>query len=292
MKHIIIAAWAILFLAIGCKQKETNKENTTITNDPGKKETVKNKPIERKANPYITIGKKDSAGNEIDNGKKKIYLTFDDGPNVGTRIVIDALKEAKIPATFYMIGLHRYGSPVQAALWKEVNTYPFFEVTNHSFTHAYRNNFAKFYADVPGATNDFTRNQDSLQFNNTIIRAPGSNVWRLKGTYIDHKFQQRTVIMDSLYKLGYFITGWDWEWTHYKNKARQTADQLLSEINGLFATQKLNRPNHLVLLTHDMIFADTADAASLKYFFDKLKEDPQFEFRVISQYPGAEGAFK
>jgi peptidoglycan-N-acetylglucosamine deacetylase len=292
MKQLFWAIALLFTFGISCTNKPKEQGGTGTTTADGKKEPTVKKTIDRKANPYITIGKKDSVGNEIDNGKKKIYLTFDDGPNIGTRIVIDALKEAKIPATFYMIGLHCYGSPVQEALWKEVNTYPFFEVTNHSFTHAYRNNFAKFYADVPGATNDFVRNQDSLQFNNTIIRAPGSNVWRLKGTYIDHKFQQRTVVMDSLQKLGYYITGWDWEWTHYKNKARQTADQLLSEINGLFSTQKLNRPNHLVLLTHDMIFADTADAAALKYFFAKLKEDPQFEFRVISQYPGAEGAFK
>ncbi len=289
MKHLS----AFLILGIIFFGACTNNKKNRETNNNGSAEVTKPIANTTPTNPLITPVLRDSAGNQIDNGKPKIYLTFDDGPNPGTRIVIDILKEQKVPATFYMIGVHRYGSPIQQALWKEVNTYPQFEVVNHSFTHAYYNNFAKYYADVNGSVNDFVRNHDSLKFNNTIIRAPGSNVWRLQGTYIDHKFKDRTLIMDSLYKLGYYITGWDWEWTHYKNKARQTPDQLLSEINGMFASNKyLNKPNHLVLLTHDMIFADTADAAKLKDFIIKLKAVPNIEFRVISQYPGAEKAFK
>jgi peptidoglycan-N-acetylglucosamine deacetylase len=291
MKKLVSILFVITIALQSCdNSKKDNGDKTTTSKTEKKEPKITTK--EQVTNPLITIGKKDSVGNEIDNGKKKIYLTFDDGPNPGTRIVIDALKEAKLPATFYMIGLHRYYGPMQENLFKEVNKEPTFEVVNHSFTHAYKNNFPKYYADVNGAVNDFIRNQDSLKFNNTIIRGPGSNVWRLKGTYIDHKFQKRTEIMDSLYKLGYYITGWDWEWTHYKNKAKQTPEQLLSEINGLFASKKTNKPNYLVLLTHDAIFADTADAAKLKDFFIKLKADPQFEFRVISQYPGAEAAFK
>ncbi len=291
MKKIFSIIIIIAIIISSCENKATKQGKKTSTNKPEKVEK-KITSKDQVTNPLITIGKKDSVGNEIDNGKKKLYLTFDDGPNPGTRIVIDALKEAKLPATFYFIGLHRYYGIMQENLFKEVNKDATFEVVNHSFTHAYRNLFPKFYADVNGAVNDFIRNQDSLKFNNSIIRAPGSNVWRLKGTYIDHKLKDRTKIMDSLYKLGYFITGWDWEWTHFKNKAKQTPEQLLSEINGLFNSKKTNKPNHLVLLTHDAIFADDEDASKLKQFFAMLKADPQFEFRVISQYPGAEDAFK
>jgi peptidoglycan-N-acetylglucosamine deacetylase len=287
MNAIVRLTLIVTIFFVSCKEKE---ESFKPSAKEAQKEKITNFSKEIVPNPLITIGKKDSAGNEIDNGKKKIYLTFDDGPNPGTRNVIDALKEAQIPATFYMIGVHRYRNE-DLPIWKEINTYPFFEVCNHSFTHAYFNQFPKYYADVPGALNDFIKNQDSLKFNNTIVRAPGSNVWRLKGTYIDHKLKERTKIMDSLYSLGYYITGWDWEWTHYKNKAKQTPDQLISEINGLFNSRKTNIPNHLILLTHDAIFADTADNAKLKEFFVKLKADPQIEFRVISQYPGAEAAF-
>ncbi len=228
-----------------------------------------------------------------DNGKKKIYLTFDDGPNPGTRVVMNILKETGVPATFYMIGLHRYGGPDQEFLWNAVNKEPSFEVCNHSFTHAYRNQFAKFYADVNGSVNDFVRNHDSLKFNNTICRAPGSNVWRLPGIRVDHKFQNRTQVMDSLYKLGYCFTGWDWEWNYNgrTQKARQTPDQLITEMEGIFNSKEIRHKNHLILLAHDLVYADSADAAMLREFIIKLKNNPAYELKKISEYPGAAVAF-
>lgn len=254
--------------------------------------STKKTPPEEKPTIVQHISK-DSTAVETDNGKKKIYLTFDDGPNIGTRVVMNMLKEAHVPATFYMIGLHRYGSPDQERLWNQVNAEPSFEVCNHSFTHAYRNQFAKFYSDVNGAVNDFVSNQDSLQFNNTICRAPGSNVWRLPGLREDHVFHSRTKVMDSLYQLGYCFTGWDWEWTYNgrTQKARQTPDQLFNEIDGMFNRGETRHKNHLILLAHDLVYADSADAAMLHDFIFKLKNNPEYELRTISQYPGAAVAF-
>jgi peptidoglycan/xylan/chitin deacetylase (PgdA/CDA1 family) len=289
MNRTIISALLTLTILTSCNNNGGGSAN------PNNKDTATMTNLEKiqAANKLITIGKKDSAGNEIDNGKRKIYLTFDDGPNVGTRVVIDICKELQVPATFYMIGLHRYGSPQQVALWNEVNTYPFFEVTNHSFTHAYKNRFAKFYSDMPGALNDFTSNHDSLKFNNKIVRAPGSNEWRLPTVYSTDmvKLSNRIAILDSLHKLGYYITGWDWEWAHHNNKAKQTAEQLYQEINSLMTAGKEKTKNHLVLLTHDMIFADTTDANQLRSFINMLKSDTTVELRTISQYPGCQKAF-
>lgn len=237
--------------------------------------------------------KKDSFSVEPDDGKKKIYLTFDDGPNAGTKVVMNILKEANVPATFYMIGLHRYGSPLQEKLWNEVNADPSFEVCNHSFTHAYHNNFGKFYSDVDGAVNDFVRNDDSLKFNNTICRAPGSNVWRLPGLREDHLFHNRTKVMDSLFSLGYCVTGWDWEWRFNgrTQKAIQSPDELIKEMDSMFRLNETRHKNHMILLAHDLVYADSADAAQLRDFIYKLKNNPNYELRLISEYPGASVAF-
>lgn len=237
--------------------------------------------------------KKDSFNVEPENGKKKIYLTFDDGPNTGTRVVMNILKEAQVPATFYMIGLHRYGSPMQAKLWEEVNAEPSFEVCNHSFSHGYHNNFAKFYTDVDGAVNDFISNDDSLKFNNTICRAPASNVWRLPGLREGHTYHNRTKVLDSLFKLGYLFTGWDWEWRYNgrSQKAIQTPDQLLKEMDSIFNMKLTRHKDHMILLAHDLVYADSADAAMLREFIFKLKDNPKYELRPISQYPGAGVAF-
>jgi peptidoglycan-N-acetylglucosamine deacetylase len=290
VKNVLFAVIAIAVVA-SCNNSNTNTDGKDGANAIQKSKLQKI----QEANPYIKISAKDSSGNEVDNGKFKLYLTFDDGPNPGTRVVIDALKEAKIPATFYMIGLHRYYGPQQEGLWKEVNSTPYFEVVNHSFTHGFKNQYKKYYNDLNGCVADINRNQDSLKFNNTIFRGPGSNAWRLPGISIDAKpnIGIRPQIMDSLYKQGYFVTGWDWEWEHYKNKAKQDAATLYNQIKNQFTNQKyLVKKNHLILLTHDAIFADTADAAQLRQFFAMVKADTTMELRTISQYPGAEGAFK
>src|SRR4051812_11430214 len=42
--------------------------------------------------------------------KKTVYFTFDDGPNKGTRKVMNILDAEKVPATLFLIGEHVYGS--------------------------------------------------------------------------------------------------------------------------------------------------------------------------------------
>src|ERR1044071_7872517 len=45
--------------------------------------------------------------------KKKIYLTFDDGPNKGTQNVLDIVKDEEVPVTFFIVGEHVYASTKQ-----------------------------------------------------------------------------------------------------------------------------------------------------------------------------------
>ena len=59
-----------------------------------------------------TVLKKDSASNvffikkPVKKKNKTIYLTFDDGPDRGTKIVYNILKEQEIPATMFLICEH------------------------------------------------------------------------------------------------------------------------------------------------------------------------------------------
>src|SRR5689334_11102870 len=45
--------------------------------------------------------------------KKKIYLTFDDGPNKGTRKVLHIAQEEQVPVTFFIVGEHVFASTTQ-----------------------------------------------------------------------------------------------------------------------------------------------------------------------------------
>ena len=91
-----------------------------------------------KARPVIT--------NTVKTPKKKIYLTFDDGPNNGTSNVMDILKDEQVPASFFVIGEQVYGSRAQALIWQNLLQSTNIELCNHSYTHAH-NQYVKYYND-------------------------------------------------------------------------------------------------------------------------------------------------
>ena len=45
--------------------------------------------------------------------KKTIYLTFDDGPNRGTKKMMHIVQEEKVSVTLFIVGQHIYGSREQ-----------------------------------------------------------------------------------------------------------------------------------------------------------------------------------
>src|SRR5688572_15329468 len=90
--HYRIPVLIILYLVACTKpvQEGRLKTRLIIKNDSVKKETVQ---------VVIPVKKK----------KKKIYLTFDDGPNKGTKNVLDIVKDEKIPVTFFRSEERRVG---------------------------------------------------------------------------------------------------------------------------------------------------------------------------------------
>lgn len=218
--------------------------------------------------------------------KKTIYLTFDDGPDKGTKIVYNILKQEETPATLFIVGEHVYGSRMQQNMYDSLKACNYFELANHSYSHAFRNNFNTFYSESDSAVQDFERSADSLHFTNNIIRTPGRNIWRTSGIKsTDIKSSATTA--DSLYNKGFTAVGWDVEW-HYNDVQRlvQTDSQMVNIIDSAFAKKQTKTANHLVLLAHDRTFKTSDDSASLHRFIHRLKSQHQYEFAVISNYPG------
>ncbi len=227
-----------------------------------------------------------------DSTKKKIYLTFDDGPNPGTANVLNILEQEQVPATFFLIGEHRYYGPEEQRDWDRLQADKKIVLCNHSYTHAWRNRFDRFYAHPDGVIADFTRCQDSLKFSNHISRTPGRNTWRLNT--INHTdLRKSKVAVDSLAAAGFVMMGWDVEWQYYgRTQALRTdANYMLGLIDSLFKHNDTRTPNHLVLLAHDRVYADSADAAQLSYFIKELKKHPEYELRVATSYPGVDKSF-
>ena len=218
--------------------------------------------------------------------KKKIYLTFDDGPNKGTRKVLRIAQQEQVPVTFFIIGEHVFASTTQHATWDSLKMADSIELCNHSYTHAH-NHYERFYQKPDTVVKDFRRCHDSLQLGNSIVRTPGRNIWRVDTlTFTDLK--KSAAAADSLQEAGFTIMGWDLEW-HYDHKnftLKNRSEFLMQEIDSLFAHNKTKLPEHLVLLAHDQVYDDSEDSCELHELIKRLKSREEYELVVASKYPG------
>ena len=220
--------------------------------------------------------------------KKKIYLTFDDGPNKGTRNVLDIVKDENIPVTFFIVGEHVFASVNQNNTWDSLQMAKQIEICNHSYTHAWHNKFEKFYESPDSVVSDFQRAQDSLDLKNNIVRTPGRNAWRIDSLQFTDLKKSKAAV-DSLQKAGFIVMGWDLEW-HYDHKeltVKNSADDLLKQIDSVFNNKRTKSPEHLVLLAHDQVYGKTKDSAELRQLIQKLKLKEECELSIATNYPGA-----
>ena len=219
--------------------------------------------------------------------KKKIYLTFDDGPNKGTQNVLDIVKDEEIPVTFFIIGEHVYASINQNMTWDSLQATEGIEICNHSYTHANHNHFEKFYQSPDSVVSDFQRSQDSLQLKNNIVRTPGRNAWRIDSLQFTDLKKSKAAV-DSLQNAGFIVMGWDLEW-HYDPKelsVMNNSDDLLKQIDSVFTNNKTKSPEHLVLLAHDQVYKKSKDSTELRQLIQKLKLKEEYELSLVTSYPG------
>lgn len=64
-------------------------------------------------------------------GRKRVALTFDDGPNQRTSILLDALAGLRVPATFFLVGFRAEAQPDLVSAIQAAGH----DVQNHSYTH-------------------------------------------------------------------------------------------------------------------------------------------------------------
>ncbi|TMI72954.1 MAG: hypothetical protein E6H09_08180 [Bacteroidetes bacterium] len=267
---------AILFLSIllfSCHRPAAKEITANFTSEP---DTVK----VQVAKPQPTAPPKPVKK------KKKIYLTFDDGPNKGTRNVLDIVQQENIPVTFFIVGEHVFASIGQTQVWDSLKMATNIELCNHSFTHAH-NRYSKFYKDPETVVKDMEKTKESLLPENNIVRAPGRNSWRIDSLHFtDIKKSKKA--MDSLQKAGFVVFGWDLEW-HYDPKTlalKNTADELLNQIDSVFNNDKTKTRDNMVLLAHDQVYQKSADSLQLREFIQKLKKKDEYELALASSYPG------
>lgn len=222
----------------------------------------------------------------LSRNKKKIYLTFDDGPNRGTRNVLEVIRTEQVPASFFVVGQHTLDTRQQKETWEMLKADDSIELCNHSYSHAH-NKYTAFYEKPAGVISDFNQSKILLGFKNNIARMPGRNAWRIDT--IDHTdIAESKAAIDSLHTAGYAIMGWDIEWTFDHKSLAPDADTalLLRRIYNMLEANKTKTPGHLVLLAHDQAYQKEEYVEELRYVIRQLKNNPEYLLVLASEYPG------
>jgi peptidoglycan/xylan/chitin deacetylase (PgdA/CDA1 family) len=266
----IFIVFLICIAIASCNQHSDNE-----TTKPSADSTVVKKP---KALTDAAITKKTAT--------KKIYITFDDGPNNGTMNVLQTIREENIPVSFFIVGKHVFDSPKQAAVWNELLADTAIELCNHSYSHA-RNKYSSFYRNPQQVIADFKESQQKLQFKNNVTRMPGRNAWRIDTIDVTDIKESKAAI-DSVHSAGFDVMGWDIEWSFDHKTFVPDPDTaiLYKKIFNLLDAGTTRTPGHLVLLAHDQAFQDTANLAMLHSFLKGLKQNSGYEFSFAGMYPG------
>lgn len=216
---------------------------------------------------------------------KTIYLTFDDGPLIGTDNVVEILNQLGLPATMFVVGKHTQADGEMRQAFLTAYNDPLLQISSHSFSHA-NNKYKFFYQNPQGVLDDFNKNDGLLQLTNKDIRLPGRNTWRVGGRKRNDPAAKSQEAADLLQQNGYSIYGWDIEWQHHGNASpTQSVAQMLSMIKyAIKDSTRCFTPYKLVLLSHDQMFAEKENKAKLVELLTALKAEG-YRFSLIKNYP-------
>ncbi len=227
---------------------------------------------------------KDSLRKEFNKRPKHVFLTFDDGPLVGSAAIDSIARARKLKVSTFLVGRHAGMGKGRLRDLEHYKKNPYVACYNHSFTHAY-NKFSTFYNNPASAVADFEKNEADLGLEHKIIRLPGRNIWIYDGMRkID--LQSGSSTADLLYSKGYRIYGWDVEWRIQSTTGVpvQPLNEVFNRVRNFMNNKSSMRPNNVVLLMHDDMFQTRKGKQLLLQLLDSLqKQDYKFEF--IENYP-------
>ncbi|WP_024614011.1 polysaccharide deacetylase family protein [Clostridium sp. Ade.TY] len=210
-----------------------------------------------------------------DDGKKVVYLTFDDGPSTtNTPNVLDILDKYNVKATFFVTGKSITAKPKETKDILKRMASSGHAIANHSYSHDYSylypnrvintDNFMEEY----NKTNNLLKEYLGKDFSTRVVRFPGG-YWSWNG---------REKIRPILDKEGIEIVDWNALNGDAANGGNKSTKQLLVETKD--SVEKLgDKADNVVFLMHDTYKKETT-VESLPEIIEYFKSKG-YEFRTI-----------
>lgn len=204
---------------------------------------------------------------EIDKNtsKKKVYLTFDDGPGKYTDELLDILAKYDVKATFFVVGrTDTHSIKMYQRIKKEGHT-----LAMHSYTHKYN----KIYKSLNAFKEDFNK-LSGLIYKSTgerpkYYRFPGGSSNRVSSLPM-------TDFISFLNKKG--ITYFDWNVINGDATGKKfTGKQLVNNVMS-----GVRQHNTSIVLLHDSVSKDTT-VKSLPLLLEQLQKE-EYVILPITKY--------
>ncbi len=239
-----------------------------------------------KIDPKVAKRKlRDSIYQQLNKKDKHIYLTFDDGPLIGSSAIDSIVTAKNIRINAFLVGKHAQMSKRLKRDFEKYANNPLVECYNHSYTHA-GNRFHVFYSNPDLALDDFDKCEESLALKHKIVRMPGRNIWIFDDVRrVDLTSGSQTA--DLLAANGYSIYGWDVEWKIHglSGKPVQSVKEVYTRLKNMLGNKSTLKANNVVLLMHDDMFQNKKGQQLLANLIDSLKQHKDYKFEFISSYP-------
>lgn len=201
--------------------------------------------------------------NTVNDGIRRVYLTFDDGPSSNTDRILDILASYGVKATFFVVGKENYADQYRRIV-NEGHT-----LAMHSFSHRYK----EIYASVEAYEYDLNQLHDFLYEltgeDCTIVRFPGGS-----SNKVSRVSMRELIAYLNEKNIAYFdwnISSGDASGTYLD--ANQIANNVLSNIN---------RFDTAVVLFHDAASKDSTVEA-LPIIIEKILESDNAVLLPISE---------
>ncbi|OPJ63329.1 polysaccharide deacetylase [Clostridium chromiireducens] len=197
----------------------------------------------------------------VDENKKIIYLTFDDGPSYKvTNKVLDILKDNEVNATFFLIGNQIEGKEdVVKRIYDEGNS-----IGLHTYTH----NFRRIYCDEDKFIQEMIDCRSEIQkvvgISPNIIRFPGGSCKHLSKSYLN-----------KLHENDFRVYDWDLDNCDGLNPQDSPYNLYRKAIKGS------DKMNNIILLMHCTDMNRNTCQALPKII--KFYKNSGYEFKTITE---------
>ncbi len=151
-----------LLVKVGTMQKQIDqlyemRQNKQKEEQLAQEETLKKEQEQAEilASKLPETTETDEISAQKEDGRKKVYLTFDDGPSTGTEEILTILNEYDVKATFFVVGKEdEYSMEMYKKIVDQGHT-----LGMHSYSHQY----STIYQSVEAFAQDIKRQKDLLK---------------------------------------------------------------------------------------------------------------------------------